>query len=1716
MSRKPILDTTAKTLTFPKGSVIISTSTNGFNHISLTEDVVFAQADTSSYGTAFCVLNAKTQEHRTVNANVSVVLTENEVVLAMVRWSECVYQANFSEYYLDGGLVTVKPIKDYNGLYFIRKEDLDSGYYATTPSIGDAVSENLGITSHATFLCKKISAVANSIIKIRGLGGSGDSRLYVVVQNGIVTDVAEAGEDTRNNPKIIEADKNTTVYISFDGSSGVGSPAIDFTIKLAQLSTAAAAAAAAAAFKDYAEVVSRKPILDTTAKTLTFPKGSVIISTSTNGFNHISLTEDVVFAQADTSSYGTAFCVLNAKTQEHRTVNANVSVVLTENEVVLAMVRWSECVYQANFSEYYLDDELIEFKPKSISVSRLTKTKVQDCALGYFSVSSYSVGDTVVGELSPLPWPEETSTYKYLKFIAGKASTIKIRGLGGSGDSRLYMIVDRTTKLVTHIAEAGENTLSTPISIPIENESDVYITFINASTIHNVSISYADYIVTLAQLSTAAAAAAAAAAAFKDYAEVVSRKPILDTTAKTLTFPKGSVIISTSTNGFNHISLTEDVVFAQADTSSYGTAFCVLNAKTQEHRTVNANVSVVLTENEVVLAMVRWSECVYQANFSEYYLDGGLVTVKPIKDYNGLYFIRKEDLDSGYYATTPSIGDAVSENLGITSHATFLCKKISAVANSIIKIRGLGGSGDSRLYVVVQNGIVTDVAEAGEDTRNNPKIIEADKNTTVYISFDGSSGVGSPAIDFTIKLAQLSTAAAAAAAAAAFKDYAEVVSRKPILDTTAKTLTFPKGSVIISTSTNGFNHISLTEDVVFAQADTSSYGTAFCVLNAKTQEHRTVNANVSVVLTENEVVLAMVRWSECVYQANFSEYYLDDELIEFKPKSISVSRLTKTKVQDCALGYFSVSSYSVGDTVVGELSPLPWPEETSTYKYLKFIAGKASTIKIRGLGGSGDSRLYMIVDRTTKLVTHIAEAGENTLSTPISIPIENESDVYITFINASTIHNVSISYADYIVTLAQLSTAAAAAAAAAAAFKDYAEVVSRKPILDTTAKTLTFPKGSVIISTSTNGFNHISLTEDVVFAQADTSSYGTAFCVLNAKTQEHRTVNANVSVVLTENEVVLAMVRWSECVYQANFSEYYLDGGLVTVKPIKDYNGLYFIRKEDLDSGYYATTPSIGDAVSENLGITSHATFLCKKISAVANSIIKIRGLGGSGDSRLYVVVQNGIVTDVAEAGEDTRNNPKIIEADKNTTVYISFDGSSGVGSPAIDFTIKLAQLSTAAAAAAAAAAFKDYAEVVSRKPILDTTAKTLTFPKGSVIISTSTNGFNHISLTEDVVFAQADTSSYGTAFCVLNAKTQEHRTVNANVSVVLTENEVVLAMVRWSECVYQANFSEYYLDDELIVFKSKTKVSTGVTAPHMFNPILNLQKTQLRVLNIGNSYTEDSTHYIPEIVSASGVDVSDMCLYKATRGGASFKNWYDIYHNQDTAGYGISRVVGGLSADISGTAAAGNGEKFRNTLANNEWDLIIIHQVSTYAPYYDRWEENYNAGYLSKFIRLLRKHQPKATIGFLLVHSYWSGYSVNTEKSSLQRWKLIAESAKKLRANYGIDFIIPYGTAIQNLRASSLNNEYDLTADGTHCANGLADYTAACAYYQALFAPRYGVNILGNTARITVSPTETYPSSDISVTDENAPVAQKAAFLASYNWYDCINPDDIDDEDLI
>lgn len=297
--------------------------------------------------------------------------------------------------------------------------------------------------------------------------------------------------------------------------------------------------------------------------------------------------------------------------------------------------------------------------------------------------------------------------------------------------------------------------------------------------------------------------------------------------------------------------------------------------------------------------------------------------------------------------------------------------------------------------------------------------------------------------------------------------------------------------------------------------------------------------------------------------------------------------------------------------------------------------------------------------------------------------------------------------------------------------------------------------------------------------------------------------------------------------------------------------------------------------------------------------------------------------------------------------------------------------------------------------------------------------------------------------------------------------------------------------------------LAVGLCTPSLWAAEEWLDKDSLKVLHIGNSYTNDATALLPLVARASGSDVSRMCLYKLTRPAASFRSWVDMYNDEDSEPYTLTKVMGGMEISVApGTAEAGDGSLWRRLLTEEQWDLIVIQQRSIFAPYYDQWTGHDRGGYLEELLSLLATYQPHAKIGWTLVHSYWSEYADNEEHSSLRRWEMIAESSRRLCEDYGIDFVIPYGTAVQNLRSTSLNNEYDLTRDGQHCALGLCQYTAACCYYEALIAPRSGISVWGNAARYTVKDDAStgYPSWD--VTDENAAIGQAAAIWAVKNPY--------------
>lgn len=287
----------------------------------------------------------------------------------------------------------------------------------------------------------------------------------------------------------------------------------------------------------------------------------------------------------------------------------------------------------------------------------------------------------------------------------------------------------------------------------------------------------------------------------------------------------------------------------------------------------------------------------------------------------------------------------------------------------------------------------------------------------------------------------------------------------------------------------------------------------------------------------------------------------------------------------------------------------------------------------------------------------------------------------------------------------------------------------------------------------------------------------------------------------------------------------------------------------------------------------------------------------------------------------------------------------------------------------------------------------------------------------------------------------------------------------------------------------------------------VNLESDTLRILHISNSYGGNLLGYIKDILKAANVDVSKILIERLVYSGGSFMNWVEVNNDNNPDMYSYYKEAGDLNTNMDGLEGGEkDGSKFRKLLEENQWDLIVLNQASQYAPYYEEWDSNGPGGWLPELLSVIRNYQPKVPIGFLLIHSWAENHNRNTEHwSSTQRWENIKDGAMWLGSTYDIDFIIPYGTAIQNLRLSEYNNTSELTRDGTHLASGLAQYTAGCCYFETVLSPRYKKSIWGNSFRI--NDVDNNKVGMIPINDESAEIAQKAAFLATHNMFELRNP---------
>ena len=175
----------------------------------------------------------------------------------------------------------------------------------------------------------------------------------------------------------------------------------------------------------------------------------------------------------------------------------------------------------------------------------------------------------------------------------------------------------------------------------------------------------------------------------------------------------------------------------------------------------------------------------------------------------------------------------------------------------------------------------------------------------------------------------------------------------------------------------------------------------------------------------------------------------------------------------------------------------------------------------------------------------------------------------------------------------------------------------------------------------------------------------------------------------------------------------------------------------------------------------------------------------------------------------------------------------------------------------------------------------------------------------------------------------------------------------------------------------------------HMDNPWPVLKDT-MRVLALGNSYTDDATSYLPVFLADSDIDGEKVCVYMGARAAASLQTWNDLFDINSVVK--LSLKAGKLQMPVVEAP-------LHEILAQN-WDVVVLQQQSDLAVDYS----SYNP-YLRNLIKGIKSVCINPNLSFVW-QMPWSHYEGNDKKADIL-WRRISIATKKQVFYDGIDIVI-------------------------------------------------------------------------------------------------------------
>ena len=236
-----------------------------------------------------------------------------------------------------------------------------------------------------------------------------------------------------------------------------------------------------------------------------------------------------------------------------------------------------------------------------------------------------------------------------------------------------------------------------------------------------------------------------------------------------------------------------------------------------------------------------------------------------------------------------------------------------------------------------------------------------------------------------------------------------------------------------------------------------------------------------------------------------------------------------------------------------------------------------------------------------------------------------------------------------------------------------------------------------------------------------------------------------------------------------------------------------------------------------------------------------------------------------------------------------------------------------------------------------------------------------------------------------------------------------------------------------------------------------------MKILSIGNSFSDDAQRYLRDIASAEGVELEtlNLCI-----GGCSFATH-------------AANVKSGNKAYLfhyNGDVECEELITLDDGIAMRDWDIVTVQQVSTLS-----FKEESYYPYIHEVVDYVRQKLPNAKIYIHQTWAYEHGcprvYEITDGKGAEFMLEGIRKSYERARKEIGAEAIIPSGELMELLYQNGASKIY---RDTFHASYGIGRYAVGLLWFK-LFTGR---SVLNNT----------FASLDEEVCEKDLEIARRCA----------------------